>query len=215
MIAIALLVATAAPSPSSPPAPRLRTIASVRSTPFCSSLGLHFNAAVQPMMANDRTLDGVRAQLVDLDGVFSKPDYQIRYADERAKLIRYVGDLQKNLPFMQQQINLLRDGERLTMDAKQAAAIHQVAEKLQLAYDKQYQLSADLLGVAHAMMDYRPQGDADSFQNQMQTLSMPQQMRDIKSYLRFDGQRDVIGRAENAAADLAIGLAETSCVKTP
>lgn len=163
------------------------------------------------MLANDRSLDQVDTQLVELNGVFNHGDYQIRYSDVRVKLIKYVGDIEKSLPFMQQQINQLRQGETLTKNAQDAHDMHQIAEKLQLAYNKQMQLATDLTGVIHAMMDYQPQGDADSFQNQMATAEMPKDMRDIKSYLRFDGQRDVIHQAENAAADSAITLVERTC----
>jgi len=178
-------------------------------------MATHFNGTVTPMLANDRTLDLVNVQLDDINAVFTKPDYQIRYAGERAKLVKYVGDLQKNLPFMQDQINSLRHGEQLTKDAQQARDIHQLAEKLQLAYNKQYQLSADLLGVAQAMMQYRPSGDADSFANQMQTLNMPAEMRDIKSYLKFNGQRDVIADAEDKSADMALDIVSKYCGVTP
>jgi hypothetical protein len=163
------------------------------------------------MLGNDASLTQVDTQLVDLNDVFNHPDYQIRYGNIRIKLIKYVSDIQKALPLIQQQINQLRQGETLTKDAQDAHDIHQVAEKLQLAYNKQMQLATDLTGVIHAMMDYQPQGDADSFQNQLAAQQMPKDMRDIKSYLRFDGQRDVIDRAENAAADSAITLVERRC----
>lgn len=205
-----MVTPTPTPSPSSAPS-QLKTIATVRSTPFCSSIAQHFNAAVAPMLDNDRFLDQVDTQLIDLNDVFKHGDYQIRFSNVRIKLIKYVADIQKNLPFMQQQINQLRQGETLTKSTQDAHDIHQVAEKLQLAYNKQMQLATDLTGVIHAMMDYQPQGDADSFQNQMQTAEMPQDMRDIKSYLRFDGQRDVINQSENAAADSAITLVERTC----
>lgn len=208
-------MANPTPTPTASPAAaggsQLKTIATVRSTPFCSSIAQHFNAAVQPMLANDQSFDQVDTQLVDLNEVFKHGDYQIRYSNIRIKLMKYVGDIQKSLPFMQQQINELRKGETLTKDARDAHDIHQVAEKLQLAYNKQMQLATDLTGVIHAMMDYQPQGDASSFQNQLQTAEMPQNMRDIKSYLRFDGQRDVINQSENAAADSAIDLVERTC----
>lgn len=163
------------------------------------------------MLANDRSFDQVDTQLVDLNDVFQHGDYQIRYSDVRIKLIKYVGEIQKSLPFMQQQIDQLRQGEGLAKDPADARSIHQIAEKLQLAYNKQLQLATDLTGVIHAMMDYQPQGDPSTFQNQMSTLELPQEMRDIKSYLRFDGQRDVIDQAENAAADSAITLVENRC----
>ena len=209
-----LLAAIANPAPvsSASPAPsQLKTIATVRSTPFCSSIAQHFNAAVEPMLANDRSLDQVDTQLVDLNDVFNHGDYQIRYSNVRVKLIKQVTDIQKNLPFMQQQVNQLRQGEALSKDHKDSHQIHQIAEKLQLAYNKQMQLATDLTGVIHAMMDYQPEGDADSFQNRLATASMPKEMRDVKSYLRFDGQRDVIDQAENAAADSAITLVQNRC----
>jgi hypothetical protein len=201
------------PTPSTSPAPgsQLKTIATVRSTPFCTSIAQHFNAAVAPMLSNDRTLTLIDPQLVGLNDVFNHGDYQIRYSNIRIKLMKYVGDIQKNLPFMQQQINQLRQGEMLTTDKQDAHDIHQIAEKLQLAYNKQMQLATDLTGVIHAMMDYQPRGDADSYQNQLAASQMPQEMRDIKSYLRFDGQRDVIDQSENAAADSAISLVEHTC----
>jgi hypothetical protein len=163
------------------------------------------------MLANDRSLDQVDTQLVDLNDVFNHGDYQIRYSNVRISLIKYVGEIQKNLPFMQQQINQLRQGEKLTTDKQDAHDIHQIAEKLQLAYNKQMQLATDLTGVIHAMMDYQPQGDADSYQNRLAEASMPKEMRDIKSYLRFDGQREVIDQSENAAADSAITLVSHTC----
>ena len=211
---MALIASVAGPAPSASPTPaasELKTIATVRSTPFCSSIAQHFNAAVEPMLANDRSLDQVDTQLVDFNDVFKHGDYQIRYSNIRIKLMKYVSDIEKSLPFIQAEVNQLRKGEMLTADKAEAHDIHQVAEKLQLAYNKQFQLATDLTGVIHAMMDYQPQGDADSFQNQMQDAQMPQEMRDIKSYLRFDGQRDVIDQSENAAADAAITLVENHC----
>jgi hypothetical protein len=163
------------------------------------------------MLANDRSFDQVDTQLVDLNDVFNHGDYQIRYSNVRVNLIKYVSEIQKNLPFMQQQINQLRLGEQLTTDKQDSHQIHQIAEKLQLAYNKQMQLATDLSGVIRAMMDYQPQGDADSYQNRLAAASMPQEMRDIKSYLRFDGQRDVIDQSENAAADSAITLVSHTC----
>jgi hypothetical protein len=199
-------------TPTPTPAPsQLKTIVNVRSTPFCTSIAQHFNAAVGPMLANDRVLDQIRPQLVDLNDVFDHPDYQIRYSGIRVKLMGQVAQLQKSLPFMQQQINQLRAGEALTKDPQDAKSIHQIAEKLQLAYNKQMQLETDLTGVVRAMMDYHPPENLDVAQEELAQSQMPQEMRDIKSYLRFDGQRDVIDQAENAAADSTITLVEHTC----
>jgi hypothetical protein len=209
LLAVVAAAAMAAPSPT--PTSQLKTIATVRSTPFCTSIATHFNAAVAPMIANDRVLDQVDPQLVDLNDVFNHPDYQIRYSRIRVTLMKYVDELQKSLQPMQQQINQLRQGETLTKDPQDAHQIHQIAEKLQLAYNKQMQLTTDLSGVVRAMIDYRPPENLDIAQQQLAEEQTPEEMRNVKSYLRFDGQRDVVDQAENAAADSAITLVENRC----
>ncbi len=209
--AFLLVGAAPAPSPSPTPASQLKTIANVRATPFCNAIAQHFNAAVQPMLANDRDFDQVDTQLVDLNDVFHHPDYQIRYANIRVKLMKYVNDIESSLPSIQRQINQLREGENLTKDPEEAKQLHHVAEKLQLAYNKQYQLSTDLTGIYQTMMSYQPPSDLDIAQNELAEQSMPRDMKDVKSYLRFNGQRDIIDQSENAAADSALTLVETHC----
>ncbi len=209
--AFLLLGAAPSPTPSPTSGSQLKTIASVRATPFCNAIAQHFNAAVEPMLANDRSFDQVDTQLVDLNDVFHHPDYQIRYAGIRVKLMKYVGDIRASLPSIQTQINQLRQGENLTKDAQDAKQLHQVAEKLQRAYNKQFQLATDLTGVYQTMMSYDPPADLDVAQSELAEQSMPKDMRDVKSYLRFNGQRDVIDQSENAAADSAITLVESRC----
>jgi hypothetical protein len=211
MLSIFLAFATVNPSPT--PTPALKTIVTVKSTPFCSSLGEHFNNVAGPMHANDRDLDRIDVQLTNFDDIFHHPDYQIRYSDTRVALMKYVSEIVKSLPDMQREINALRNGETLTTDKAQAAQLHQVAEKLQLAYNKQHQLATDLSGVIQSMIDYRPPADLDISQEELAEANMPQEMRSIKSYLRFDGQRDVLGQAEDAAATLAIDLASSHCLE--
>ncbi|HET7815315.1 MAG TPA: hypothetical protein VFL13_13195 [Candidatus Baltobacteraceae bacterium] len=191
----------------------MKTIVTVKSTPFCNSLGQHYNAAAGPMLANDRDLDRINVQLMNFDDMFHHPDYQIRYSDTRVALMKYVSEIVKSLPAMQREINQLRTGESLTTDKAEAAQLHQVAEKMQLAYNKQHQLATDLSGVIQSMMDYRPPADLDISQEELAEAGMPQEMRSVKSYLRFDGQRDVLAQAEDAAANLAIDLASTHCLE--
>ncbi len=211
-IVLALALA-AAPTPQPSPAP-LRTIATVKSTPYCTALATHFNAAVQPMVINDRTLDQVGTTLDTVDSIFHKPDFAIRFGGERAKLTNYVGDLQKNLPFMQAQINELRQGQTLTSDAGARQEMHQLAQELQRAYDKQKQMTTDLLGVVHAMMATDTSNvDPTDAQSELADNQLPADMKSTKSYLRFDGQRDVITDAETKAGDLAFDEAEKYCAK--
>src|SRR5579871_6217487 len=63
---MAVLLAAILPTPSSAPH-EPKTIITVISSPYCRSLADHFNGALVPMLANDRTLDGVSVQLDDLD----------------------------------------------------------------------------------------------------------------------------------------------------
>lgn len=211
----AFMLLGVAPSPTPSPAPsapsQLKTIVNVRTTPFCNAIAQHFNAAVAPMLANDRDLDRVDPELVNLNDVFHHPDYQTRYYTIRVRLMKYLDSIRSSLPQIQAQINQLRSGERLTQDKAAAKDLHQVAEKLQLAYNKQFQLETDLTGVAQTMMSYQPPEDLDVAQEELAEQSMPKDMKDIKSYLRFDGQREVIDGAENAAADSAIALVQTHC----
>lgn len=199
------------PTPSMQPASQLKTIVNVRTTPFCNAIAQHFNAAVEPMLANDRDFDQVDVQLVDLNDVFHHPDYQIRYAGIRVQLLKYVDRIRASLPQIQQQINQLRDGEKLTKDPQEGKQLHLIAEKLQQAYNKQFQLATDLTGVVQTMMSYEPPADLDIAQSELAEQSEPNDMKDLKNYLRFNGQRDVIDQSENAAADSAIDLVQNHC----
>lgn len=63
-------------SPAASPAPHEpKTIITVVSSPYCKSLAQHFNNALVPMLANDRTLDGVSVQLDDMNNMFEGPNY--------------------------------------------------------------------------------------------------------------------------------------------
>lgn len=215
MIARSLLLAlvTLAASPSPSPAPStLKPIANVKSTPYCTNVGQHFNRIVQPMLANDVVLDRTGVSLDNVTESLNRPDFALRFSKSRTELGGYVDTLMKSLPPMQAQINELRAGERLTSDPKQASSMHMLAQELQRAYDKQRQLTSDLHGVLQAWMDFDPNAyDPTSTRNVFEALSMPRDMKDIKAYLRFDGQRDVVADAENKAGDLALTIVDTYC----
>jgi len=201
------------PSPGGTPVPSsLKTIVTVRSTPFCTSLAQHFNLAAQPMLANDATLDQVNVQLVDLKEVFASPDYVQKFYQFRLRLGQFVTAMQKRLPGMQDQINQLRDGEKLADNPSDAKQVHQTAEKMQLAYNKQMQLTTDLLGIVQGSMDYNPIDHPHPLGGETPAEeALPADMKDLKSYLRFDGQRDVVTQAENAAGDIAYDLITSRC----
>jgi hypothetical protein len=207
------ILAVVAPTPS--PTPRaLKTIITVVSSPYCNSLAQHFNGALVPMLANDRTLDQVSVQLDSVNTLFNYPDYVERFLHARDKLGRQETELNQSLAAIQREINQLREGSKLTTDPQAAAQVREAAQDLQTAYDKQRQLSIDLQGMYEAMLSYpiarvRPAlGGFDP-----QEMAMPADERNVKSYLRFDGQRDVIARNEDKATDIALTVAENTCTK--
>ncbi len=211
-LAAALLVALL-PSPSPTERPSLKTIITVISSPYCNSLGAHFNAALVPMLGNDRTLDGVSIQLDDLNGLFSYPNYVQRFLQVRDNLLRQETALNDSLQAIQREINQLREGARLTTDTQAAGQIRDTAAQLQTAYDHQRQLSIDLQSMYHSMLNYpinRVNPALGGFDPQ--EMSEPPEMRDVKSYLKFNAQRGSIATAEDKAVDVAYNTAQTYCI---
>ena len=204
---LAVMVPTATPSPHPP-----KTIITVVSSPYCRSLAEHFNDALVPMLANDRTLDGVSVQLDDFNTMFDSPNYVQQFLHIRDTLGRQETILNRSLPLIQQEINALREGARLSTDPQAAAEIHDAAQDLQAAYDKQRQLSIDLYNMYLTLLQTNPNrfhptlGGFDP-----QDMAAPEEARNIKSYLRFDGQRDVIAVNEGKAADTALAAADKYC----
>lgn len=204
---LAVTLPTASPSPEP-----LKTIVTVVSSPYCRSLAEHFNDAMVPMLANDRTLDAAGVSLESINTLFDHPDYVQRFVQTRDKLGHEETVLNTSLAAIQQQINELRNGSTLTTDPQAAAQVHQAAQELQTAYDKQRQLSIDLQGVYQAMLDYpitRVNPALGGFNPQ--EMTEPTSMQNVKSYLRFDGQRDVVAQSEGKAVDIAYTAAETYC----
>lgn len=214
LFAALLAVVLPAPSPSaaSASARPLRTIITVISTPYCNSLADHFNAAFVPMLANDRTLDGASVQLDNLNTLFNEPNYEQRFLQVRDRLGKQVTVLMNSLDEIQREINQLRDGSRLTTDAQAAAQVHQAAQDLQTAYDKQRQLSIDLQGMYQAMLSYPIQRVHPALGGfSPAEMALPADAKDVKSYLKFNSQRKTIDSSEDKAVDIAYTAAQTSC----
>jgi hypothetical protein len=209
--------ASAAPSasPSAAATPRaLKTIITVISSPYCNALAQHFNAAFVPMLANDQVFDHVSVQLDDMNQMFNYPDYANRFLDLRAKVIKESGTLTESLMPIQRQIDQLRESAALSNDPTAAQQMRDAASDLQQAYKHQMQLSTDLSSLARSMMEYditRGPHPLGGWTPQLQT--MPADEKNIKSYLRFDGQRSAIDDAENRAVDGAYAIAQTRCTK--
>jgi hypothetical protein len=198
-----------APSPTAQP---LKTIITVVSSPYCNSLADHFNGALVPMLANDRTLDGVSVQLDDINTLFSQLNYEQQFLHVRDVLGRQETTLNQSLAAIQREINQLRDGSRLTTDPQAAAQVHEAAQDLQTAYDKQRQLAIDLQGMYQAMLTYpisRVHPALGGFDPE--EMRMPADMRDVKSYLKFNSQRGTISASEDKAVDIAYSAAQANC----
>src|SRR5581483_7434517 len=92
---VAALIAVTLPAPSpAPSAPTVpKTIITVISSPYCNSLAEHFNGALVPMLANDRTLDRVGVSLDNADTSFDYPDYVERFVHARDALLKQETEL--------------------------------------------------------------------------------------------------------------------------
>lgn len=206
------ILAAAIPTPSPAQRPP-RTIITVISSPYCNSLADHFNSALVPMLGNDRTLDGVSVQLDDLNTLFSQPNYVQRFLHVRDTLLKQETALNQSLEEIQREINQLRDGSRLSTDPQAAAEIHQAAQELQTAYDHQRQLSIDLQAMYQSMQRY-PINRVNPALGGFDPTEMrePPEMRDVKSYLKFNQQRGSIANSEDKAVDIAYTAAQNYCI---
>ena len=211
LIVVMLAAALPVPAPSATPH-EPKTIITVISSPYCRSLADHFNGALVPMLANDRTLDGAGVQLDNLNTMFDQPNYVQQFLHARDAIGRQEATLNRSLPLIQGEINQLREGARLTNDPQAISQIHDAAQDLQAAYDKQRQLSIDLQNMYLSLLQINPSrlhhtlGGFDEAD-----MVAPADSRNIKSYLRFNGQRDVIEINEGKATDVALTAADKYC----
>ncbi len=209
---LAIVLPPPSPSATSASARPLRTIITVTSTPYCNSLANHFNAALVPMLGNDRTLDGASIQLDNLNDLFNEPNYEQRFLQVRDRLGKQVTALMNSLDEIQHEINQLRDGSRLSNDPHAQAQVHQAAQELQTAYDKQRQLSIDLQGMYQAMLSYPiqrvhpPLGGFSPAE-----MALPADAKNVKTYLKFDRQRATIDDSESKAVDIGYATVEAHC----
>lgn len=189
-----------------------KTIVTVKASPYCNALAHHFNAAFVPLLANERTFDRVNEDLIDIDQLFSKPDFQMRFVNSRRRLMTYVEAIERSMDGINAEISALSAAESTTKDPAAAHSLRTAADELRRAYIRQRSLMFDLQGVVQAMMDYditnrsHPLGG-----NSLSDLGLPADAKDLKSYLRFDGQRDVIEAAEEKAVDTALDAATAYC----
>ncbi|HTU81443.1 MAG TPA: hypothetical protein VMF61_04890 [Candidatus Acidoferrales bacterium] len=202
---------SASPAPSASPR-ELKTIITVISSPYCNSLADHFNSALVPMLGNDRTLQQTGASLDTVNTLWDEPNYEQLYLGARDAIGKQIEVIGNSLDEIQRQIDALRAGDKLSSDPNAAAQIRAAAAQLQLAFDKQRQMEIDLTNLHRAMIDYHIERANPAMGGFSEPeMSQPPEMRDIKSYLRFDGRRDAIADAEGKAVDIAYAAAQTYC----
>ena len=213
LIAAIVAVTLPAPSPSPSASAAPKTIITVISSPYCNSLADHFNGALVPMLANDRTLDRVSVQLDNADTSFDYPDYvSVSFTPATRSASRRPSSTLRWRKSSKRSTSCAK-ASKLTTDTAAAADIHSAAQELQTAYDKQRQLSIDLQNLYRSMLDYpiyRANPALGGFNPR--EMAAPADARTIKSYLRFNGQRDVIAQSEGKAVDIAYTAAEAYCV---
>jgi hypothetical protein len=168
-----------------------------------------------PMIANDRVFDAVDVQLDDMNDMFKYPDYVNRFLDLRYKIIKETETLDASLRPINDQIFALHQAASLTNDPQAAKEMLDAAAGLRDAYVHQFQLSTDLTGLAHSMIQYNPTrgphplGGWTPYEN-----TLPSAEKDVKSYLKFDSQRETIDTAEDKAVDIAYTAATTHCTSS-
>ena len=219
LAALALSATPAAPSPSpspTPSGPPLKEIGTVNAVgSYCATFYRRFNAVVHPMLENDATLDRVSVTLDDINEVFGKTNREQLFYDQRLRMMKYVSDLEANTWIIQREVNNLREAQTYTTDPVKSKEMHMLAQELQRALDKQKQMSTDLMGIVHVMMDFKitpddltgqPLGDFT-----FEKFNLPKDAKDLKSYLRFNGMRDRLRDAERMSADHAETIMQKFC----
>ena len=221
MLLVALVLALIPPGPAGPHAaspgpsasPRaLKTIVTVKSSPYCNALAEHFNAALVPMLANDRVFATADVQLQDFNVLFNYPDYVSRYVTLRNKFEKETADLLDSLHPIRDEIDQLHKSASLTSDPQEAKDMNDAAAQLQEAYRHQFQLSTDLWSFTRNMMEYDPMrhrhplGGFSPYEN-----TLPADEKNIKVYLHYDQQLTSIDTSEDHAVDIATTAAETHC----
>ncbi|MBV9263970.1 MAG: hypothetical protein JO324_06570 [Candidatus Eremiobacteraeota bacterium] len=201
------------PSPAPTERPPLKTIITVVSSPYCNSLVTHFNGALVPMLGNDRAIEVISVQLDNLNQLFSDPNYQQEFVDVRTKLLHQESKVNESLAAIEQEIDLLRDGAKLTTDPQAQADIKDAATQLHTAWARQRELAIDLHHMYQEMTQYPiEQASNDPGGFAPEDMREPAEMKDIKSYLRFNTQIKIIANSEDKAVEIAYNTAQTYCI---
>ncbi|MBV8198211.1 MAG: hypothetical protein JO263_08750 [Candidatus Eremiobacteraeota bacterium] len=201
------------PSPAPTERPPLKTIITVISSPYCNALVNHFNNALVPMLGNDRAIEVISVQLDQINQLFSDPNYQQEFVDVRTRLLHQESKINESLSAIEAEINALRDAASLTTDSQAQAEIKDAAIQLHTAWARQRELAIDLHHMYQEMTQFpieQASNDPGGFGKE--DMLEPPEMKNIKSYFRFDTQVKIIANSEDKAVDIAYTAAQSYCI---
>ncbi|MBV8489948.1 MAG: hypothetical protein JO199_05395 [Candidatus Eremiobacteraeota bacterium] len=202
---------SASPAPSATPR-ELKTIVTVKSSPYCTSLVQHFNGALLPILANDRTLERSSETLDGLNELWSHVDYISAYFKVRDRLGKESAELNGSLDQIQSEINALRAGGKLAEDPQAAQEIDAAAHQLQLVYDQQRTIEEELTELHDNMVRYNIMAAPPPREgNPMQYALTSQDLKNAKEYTRFNRRIGAIDYSEDQAVTMATDIAEKRC----
>jgi hypothetical protein len=140
MVALFLAMAISNPTPS--PAPHLKTIITVKASPFCGAFAAHVNSAIGSAVENDQTLG---ATIVDLrSGDLSGGP--MRRENEIQRLENFSDALYKQYRSGENEVKQLRDLAAKTTDTDEKAEVTAAADALGGALYRQHLVQRDLDG---------------------------------------------------------------------
>jgi hypothetical protein len=171
MLAIVLAAVTAtAQAPTASPAPALKTIVTVKSTPLCGAFAAHTNAAITSALANDQSLGATIMMLRSPDLAGSSLDR----TSEIHNLNNLADAMYKQYRLGEREVGQLRQLANEATDPDEKAALTAVADALGGALYRQHLIQRDLDGFvnylyASDMMasDDDPTGDPDAPRRQL------------------------------------------------
>jgi hypothetical protein len=140
MVTVLLAVLIANPTPS--PTPLLKTIVTVKSSPFCGAFAVHVNSAIGSAVGNDQTLGETILSLrsTDLSGS------TIQRRNEMERLENLSDAIYKQYRSGENEVKQLRDLAAKTTDPAEKAEVTAGADALGGALYRQHLVQRDLDG---------------------------------------------------------------------
>jgi hypothetical protein len=142
MLAIVLAAMTASASPSPSPTPLLKTIVTVKSSPFCGALAAHLNAAIGSTISNDQSLGNTIVGLRSRDLAGSV----IQRNNEIMRLENLADDIYRQYRSGENEVKLLRALAQAAADAGEKTELKEAADALGGALYRQHLIQRDLDG---------------------------------------------------------------------